>query len=231
MCIRDRPKIDCLVCQPFCSTRGRYDPIQPGVSLASIKSTACTFTLELKKDGKPVGLTNAHCTSIVQSLDKNKVIGEEVVQPAPFDGGTSNDIVGQVIDITDISKNVLTTDTAVFTLNRSYKPQLACSKITLQPGIREAQSMLEVYKAGRTTGCNSARIIATSACVNVQYGKDTKTFCDTIVTTPFSMPGDSGSPIVTKDGLWVAQLFAGSSAVTVGIKARNIINEFGLSFY
>lgn len=225
------PKIDCLVCQPFCSTRGRYDPLQAGISLASINSTACTFTLGLKKDGKPVGLTNSHCTSALTALDKNKVIGEEIVQPSPFDGGKKDDIVGEVIDLTDISKSVLNTDTAIFTLKREYQPQLACSKIKLQPGWKEPVSMMEVYKSGRTTGCNSAKIIATSACVNVQFGSSVKTFCDTIITTPFSAPGDSGSPIVSKDGFWIAQLFAGSSAVTVGIKAKNIIHEFGLSFY
>ena len=223
------PKIDCFKCDIFCSTRSKYDPIQPGVSLAAINSTACTFTIGAKREGKPVGLTNAHCTSLLKTGKKDEILGELIVQPASFDGGTKEDAVGQVVDLTDISKHVLYTDTAVFTLNRAYNPQMACSKISILDKYKDPVSTMTVYKSGRTTGCNMAKIIATNACINVQYGDQIKTFCDIFITTPFSKPGDSGSPVVEKNGTWLGQLFAGSSSITAVIKARNIIREFNLS--
>lgn len=84
----------------------------------------------------------------------------------------------------------------------------------------------EVKKSGRTTGLTFGEILYVDAEVNVNYGAGkTAHFVDQLITGNMSDGGDSGSVVVTDDGLYiVGLLFAGSSDVTVINRIQNVFN-------
>lgn len=101
---------------------------------------------------------------------------------------------------------------------------------------------LKVMKAGRTTGVTFGRIVGIDATVNVQYGVECGSqegfvakFVNQLVIQPessinpnFSLPGDSGSLIVTrsKPARPVGLLFAGGSGVTFANRITDVLKFF-----
>ena len=101
---------------------------------------------------------------------------------------------------------------------------------------------LKVMKAGRTTGVTFGRIVGIDATVNVQYGVECASqegfvakFVNQLVIKPetsinpnFSLPGDSGSLIVTrsKPARPVGLLFAGGSGVTFANRITDVLSFF-----
>jgi hypothetical protein len=80
-----------------------------------------------------------------------------------------------------------------------------------------------VKKTGRTTNFTTGRITAINATVDVNYGGGKiARFKDQIITTNISAGGDSGSLVTTLDNVAVGLLFAGSSIATIVNQIENV---------
>ncbi len=95
---------------------------------------------------------------------------------------------------------------------------------------------LGVQKYGRTTGTTTGTIDAVNATVDVCYDSSCSLvarFVDQLIILPgtFSSGGDSGSLIVTNDGVStpVGLLFAGSNTNTIANRIDLVLDRFGLS--
>ncbi|MGI9861416.1 hypothetical protein SDD30_08540 [Moorella naiadis] len=79
---------------------GRTDyrrPAQPGMSIGHYKITAGTFGAVVKdrKTGEPLILSNNHVmANISNGRDGRAKIGDPILQPGPYDGGTSEQVIG-----------------------------------------------------------------------------------------------------------------------------------------
>ncbi|BCV20124.1 hypothetical protein [Moorella sp. Hama-1] len=79
---------------------GRTDyrrPAQPGMSIGHYKITAGTFGAVVKdrKTGEPLILSNNHVmANISNGSDGRAKIGDPILQPGPYDGGTSEQVIG-----------------------------------------------------------------------------------------------------------------------------------------
>jgi len=76
----------------------KHRPICPGISVAHKNVSAGTIACIVNRDGYPTILSNNH----VLSNSNDAEIGDEVLQPGPWDGGTSEDRVGRLLDFIPI---------------------------------------------------------------------------------------------------------------------------------
>lgn len=82
---------------------GRTDyqrPAQPGVSIGHYKITAGTFGAVVKdrSTGEPLILSNNHIlANISNGRDGRAAIGDPILQPGPYDGGTMDQIIGHLL--------------------------------------------------------------------------------------------------------------------------------------
>ena len=177
-------------------------------------------------------LSNNH----VLANTNNANIGDPILQPGPYDGGTDpadriarlsrfvpitfeppvprashRNLVDAAIaegEFHDLEREVYWTGVA-----EGWYP-----RARLKVGDR-------VKKTGRTTNYTLGRVIATNATIDVNYGGGkVARFLDQIVTTNISAGGDSGSLVLssapgsqagTHDDFAVGLLFAGSPQVTI----------------
>lgn len=96
-------------------------------------------------------------------------------------------------------------------------------------GIKEPKVGMAVKKSGRSTGVTHSIILATDVTLKVnldekQYG----IFTDQVITGPMSIPGDSGSLILTEDNHAVGLLFAGSEKVTMFNRLDNVLDALNI---
>lgn len=96
----------------------------------------------------------------------------------------------------------------------------------------EAEPGLKVIKSGRTTGVSTGEVRVVGATVRVGLGEvGSAVFTDQIVTTAMAQPGDSGSLVLTEDGLHpVGLLCAGSSLATIHNRIQNVLEILKLTF-
>jgi hypothetical protein len=161
-------------------------------------------------------------------------IGDAILQPGPFDGGTNPAdriaTLSRFIPITfapavglPLHRNLVDAAVAEGAFHdldreiywqgpvRGWRPRL---KVTVGTRVR---------KTGRTTNFTVGRITVVNATVDVGYGGGrTARFHDQIITTGFSAGGDSGSIVTTLDGVAVGLLFAGSPTVTILNQIENV---------
>lgn len=79
--------------------KDEHRPLVPGISCGHHKITAGTLGLIVKKNNIPYILSNNHVIA-----DTNKAeIGDPIWQPAPADGGRSDDVVAELSEFIDIS--------------------------------------------------------------------------------------------------------------------------------
>ncbi len=98
-------------------------------------------------------------------------------------------------------------------------------------GIKEPEIGMEIKKSGRSSGITSSFILATDVTVRVDVGnKEYGIFTDQILAGPMSMPGDSGSLILTEDNHAVGLLFAGSEKVTMLNRIDHVFDALNIRF-
>lgn len=97
-------------------------------------------------------------------------------------------------------------------------------------GIKEPQIGMEVKKSGRSSGVTYSIILATDVSIKVNIS-DTEygVFTDQVLAGPMSMPGDSGSLILTEDNFAVGLLFAGSEMATMFNRIDNVLDSLHVS--
>ncbi|MDK2877114.1 MAG: hypothetical protein PWQ22_1524 [Archaeoglobaceae archaeon] len=181
-------------------------------------------------------LTNAHVIAM-NSKAKFLPIGTAVLQPGTYDGGTTEDKIGELSKYIKITfgpkgKNYADAAIAKVTISDYLAGEVLSNDgdtYTIS-GITEVNVGDTVRKSGRTTEVTFNNVTDTSATVKVYYSSSKwAIFYDQIlVQQPFLDSGDSGSA-VDKDGRFVGLAFAGSDSVAVVCKAKYITSGLGIT--
>lgn len=200
----------------------RTRPARPGFSVGHFKITAGTIGAGVYDLGSFPGippryfvLSNNH----VLANSNNAHIGDPILQPGPFDGGTiPGDVIGRLARFVPIrfDGSCNTVDAAVAEVP-FHVIDRDCYWNGLPASAAKAAAVgMLVKKTGRTTNFTTGRVTAIGATVNVNYGggKVAK-FCNQIVTGNMSAGGDSGSLVYDLRNNPVGLLFAGSSVATI----------------
>jgi hypothetical protein len=227
-------------------------PVPIGVSVGHPLVTAGTIGARVKNAGGSVfALSNNH----VLANSNAASVGDAALQPGAVDGGTDPaDRIGTLAAWRTISFNASgctggaadpdcnTIDAAIASTTTS---NLGVSTLPSGYGTPSASTVgasvgQSVRKCGRTTGCTTGTVAEVNVTVNVCY-KPQGPFCAVggtarfvnqigISDGSFSAGGDSGSLIVTSNGLNpVGLLFAGGSTRTFANEIGRVLNNFGVS--
>jgi len=221
----------------YALTTGRYDrPVPTGVSTGHPDITAGTIACRVTDGSNVYALSNNH----VYAKSNEASIGDAVIQPGTFDGGSSPaDDIGTLADFEPIefsrrAKNEIDAAIASSTTSLLGTATPAGGYGTPSSTIVGAFLGQQVQKFGRTTELTQGEVTGVNATVNVGYGPGkTAKFVKQIIIEPggFSAGGDSGSLIVTNDDNLnpVGLLFAGSSTVTVANRIDLVLARFGVT--
>jgi hypothetical protein len=200
----------------------RFRPVCGGVSIGSILITAGTNATRVfdRNTGMRLFLSNRH----VFWGDKETL----VVQPGVADGGTEDDVVGYVERWVEL-KPPPDANLADCALALPLSQDLVSDEVLdigIVNGVEEAKVGMRIAKSGRSCGLGEAVITDTVATVKVDgYSFGEAIFEDTIITSFFGLPGDSGSCCInTASGAAVGLLFAGSDTLTCLNKMTNVVN-------
>lgn len=212
-------------------------PVPIGVSTGHPAITAGTIGCRVMDgQGNVYALSNNHVYADINAAS----IGDAVIQPGTFDGGSSPaDDIGNLAAFVPISfSGTNTIDAAIASTTTSLVGNSTPSDGYGTPGSTTTAAVPgnRVQKYGRTTGQTSGRIDAINATVNVSYGAPgVATFVGQIIVRPgnFSAGGDSGSLIVANGGPNnqdpVGLLFAGSSQVTIANPIDAVLSAFNVT--
>jgi len=206
--------------------RQRVRPAMGGFSVAHYRVTAgtigtCVYDISPFPGIPPryYILSNNH----VLANSNNARIGDPVLQPGPYDGGTiPRDIIARLSRFVPIrfktprSIPLNYVDAALaegefHNLNREIYWIGYVKDVNNRPKVGDIME-----KTGRTTNFTTGKILAINATVDVNYGSGrVARFARQIVTTNMSAGGDSGSLVLDTKECAVGLLFAGSSSVTI----------------
>jgi hypothetical protein len=215
----------------------RFDrPVPIGVSTGHFNITAGTIGCRVKKGGNVYALSNNHVYA-----DENRAsIGDNVLQPGPFDGGINpDDAIGTLSEFVTIkfdgSDNVVDAAIALSSTSLLGNATPSNGYGTPQSTTTTASVNMKVKKYGRTTSLTSSKVFAINVTVNVQYDQGVARFVNQVAISggSFSQPGDSGSLIVVNGGSNdrkpVALLFAGGSGFTFANPIDDVLAAFGVT--
>ncbi len=218
---------------------GTEPPIGPrpapiGVSTGHPNITAGTIGCRVTKGGNVYALSNNH----VYADENAASIGDNVLQPGPYDGGQDpRDAIGTLAEFEPIqfdgSDNTIDAAIALSSTANLGNSTPAGGYGTPSSSAVAPALLMYVKKYGRTTGETTGAIVGVNSTVNVGYGSGTARFVGQFLVYPgdtFSAGGDSGSLIVTQDGNHpVGLLFAGSIFYTVANPIQSVLNHFGVT--
>jgi hypothetical protein len=224
----------------------RVRPAKGGYSVGHHKITAGTIATgvyDILPDGKVsppthgIGippksyiLSNNHV--LANSNDAN--IGDPILQPGPFDGGTNPaDLIGNLNRFIPITFEPPTPRTQHNNLIDAAVAEVQFHDIDREiywsgavRGWRRKSDVpvgTFVKKTGRTTNFTTGKIVAINATVDVGYGGGKiARFKDQFIATGMSAGGDSGSLVTTLDNIAVGLLFAGSTMSTIMNPIENV---------
>lgn len=221
-------------------TTARCDrPVPTGVSTGHPAITAGTICCRVKDSlGYIYALSNNH----VYAATNVAHMGDAVIQPGTFDGGSSSaDDIGTLYDFEYIdfslgANNVI--DAAIASTTPSLLGNATPSDGYGTPKSTPIEAIpgMRVIKYGRTTKQTKGRVDSINATINVNYGAPSVArFVNQIVIIPgnFSAGGDSGSLIVVQKGpdarKPVGLLFAGSMIVTIANPIDKVLSLLGVT--
>jgi len=211
--------------------KSKVRPLIGGISIGNEYVTAGTLGIVYNDHI----LTNAHV--IAMDEQGNFVKSTKVIQPGLYDGGTKDDVVGELLGYAKIAFNDTIAenyvDFAVATATADHVNGIVAGETEDYPVIMKPFEPMEgekVRKSGRTTGTTYGTVESDSAVVKVWYSDDKwASFHDVIMVkgNPFSAGGDSGS-VVDKDGQFVGLVFAGNdiTGYSVVCKAKYVLYAF-----
>ena len=232
--------------------RSRPAPI--GFSVGHPAITAGTMGALVRDVGSQLFvLSNNH----VLANQNDAVIGDAMLQPGPFDGGTAADQIGTLADFQPInfSGGSNTIDAAIARVTNAAdvsnstplddgygQPNGKIFGDANNDGVFDDKAALlgiNVQKYGRTTKLTHGQITGINGTISVCYEVvlifclKQATFVDQLIigSGTFSGGGDSGSMIVTDDlnKNPVALLFAGGSTSTIANRIDLVLNRFGVA--
>jgi hypothetical protein len=155
-------------------------------------------------------------------------VGDKILQPGSYDGGTEEDAIGELekwVDVKSGSENKV--DAGIFSPYEGIvKDDIL--EVGKPMSVAEPQLGSVVKKFGRTTGLTYGKIEAVDASIEVD-GFGTCNFTDQIIVSqPFVLGGDSGSLVVDEANRAVGLVFAASDRVAVANKISNVIDALNV---
>jgi len=217
----------------------RHRPAPNGVSIGHPAITAGTLSCLVTDGTTTYILSNNH----VMADENLASIGDDILQPGAFDGGTApDDVIATLSDFEPIvfslsANNVIDAAIAAVdpdSVTGATDPD-ADSYGQPQSMTIAASVGMKVMKYGRTSEHTKGRVSAINATVNIGYSTGTARFINQIIITPgsFSAGGDSGSLIVVQKGQDarkpVGLLYAGSSLQTIANPIDAVLTRFGVT--
>lgn len=215
-------------------------PACPGVSIGHYNVSAGTFGAVVydRKTTTPLILSNNHILANVSNgRDGRCSLGDPIYQPGKYDGGTSDDVIGNLYRFVPLSyEEKGKSDHKRAAVNRvdAAVAKPVCLEV-IEPavmdigeitGIAQPEMNMKVRKSGRTSGVTSGRVRVMRTTLKVDMDDNRyAVFEDQVVTDMTSKPGDSGSLVVTENGEAVGLLFAGSNRSAVFNPIQNVMSE------
>lgn len=226
----------------FVNRTAKDRPAQPGVSIGHYQITAGTFGAVVYdvQTGHPLILSNNHVLANVstQRIQRAKV-GDLILQPGPYDGGTveadvigyldryqalrmKNDRLGQQGNVVDCA--------VAFPVDvDAIDPRIL--GIGLVQGVRVPELGETLYKSGRTSGITQGRVRTLDATITVDMGESGEAiFVNQIIVDMLSEGGDSGSLVVDRKRNACGLLFAGSDQITVCNPIQAVLDALQVTF-
>ena len=208
----------------------KYMPVPGGVSIGHPSITAGSHGVSLKFLRIPYGLSNNHVLAAGSTFEFPKAsLGDVIIQPGSYDGGTLEDAVGTLywyMPMSTSASNLI--DAALW---QPYTPEMMSDEILdigVPQGVAKAKIGDMVQKSGRTSGLTMGEVIDIDATIRVGYGSFEADFHNQIITDVIGDPGDSGSAVLDTTGPnLVGLLFAGSDYVTVHNHIGNVLDAIG----
>ncbi len=221
----------------------RWRPAPGGVSVGHYRITAGTLGVVARRAGVRMILSNNHVLANANAA----AIGDPILQPGPYDGGTDRDRIATLDAFVPIVfDGFLDWLLSLFGIARPVRNVVDAAlgkplsdadvsdeilEIGTVSGTVSGTIGMPVKKSGRTTGLTEGRITAVAATVRVFYGLTrTARFRDQLVASALSQGGDSGSLIVDADDRAVGLLFAGSSNTTILNPIGEVERLLGVGF-
>jgi len=215
--------------------RKKMRPAKGGYSVGHYKITAGTIATGVYDIVSSPGIPKKYyilSNNHVLANSNNAKIGDPILQPGPYDGGTDpGDVIAKLsryiaikfggpdnyVDAAIAEANFQDIDRQIYWIGYA-KDTVPVPRIGTI-----------VQKTGRTTNYTTGKITAINTSVNVNYGggKIAK-FARQIVTTNMSAGGDSGSLLLDMNENVVGLLFAGSSRVTIYNDMRDVQSLLGI---
>jgi hypothetical protein len=229
----------------------RFDrPVPIGVSTGHPVITAGTIGCRVTDGTDVYALSNNH----VYADENSASIGDAVIQPGTFDGGSSPaDDIGTLSAFVPIvfpddpdsdpdtwPENEIDAAIALSSTSLLGNATPSDGYGTPKSGTAGAYLNQKVKKYGRTTGLTKGQVYLVSVIVNVGYDSGVARFVNQIIIIPgdFSAGGDSGSLVVVdgkgrrdraNDRRPVGLLFAGSPSITVANPIDAVLGAFGVT--
>ena len=211
----------------------RVRPAIPGYSIGHYAITAGTFGCVVRDSCNPCRyyiLSNNH----VLANSNAATLGDPILQPGPYDGGSKADIIAKLARFVPIyfdnEERYNLVDAA---LAAPSDPRMIIASIVglgIPKGTMQATLGMEVVKSGRTTQTTEGKVIDIDATVAVNYGTGVGYFRNQILTSAMSQGGDSGSLLMSKkEQHATGLLFAGSSQITVHNHISNVEMALGVT--
>lgn len=214
--------------------RGRIRPVEGGYSVGHYRITAGTMATAVYDRSPFPGIPRRYymlSNNHVLANSNNARIGDPILQPGPYDGGTyPRDLVARLYRFVPIrfDGRCNYVDAAI-AVGEFHDLDREIYWIGYVKGVATVGVNTIVQKTGRTTSYTSGRVTAINATVNVNYGGGrVGRMCRQIVTTNMSAGGDSGSLLCDMNERAVGLLFAGSSSVTIHNDIRYVQALLGI---
>jgi endonuclease G len=176
------------------SAQSRFDTLRGGISISDLGHTSAGTLGGLVRDratGESLMLSNWHVL-VVEWWARP---GQRICQPGRLDGGTSADVVAQLVR--DAMRDGLDAAVAAIVGDRTLiNAQLRLSPVT---GVAQSQLGMRVVKSGRTTGVTRGIITGLDGLARLTYSTLPRTIRNVMTIVPLaeglqvSGPGDSGS--------------------------------------
>jgi hypothetical protein len=189
------------------STLDRLRPVPNGVSIGHPNVTAGTLACIVNQGCHFLALSNNH----VMADSNNGSVGDPILQPGPFDGGSNpQDVVGTLFDWVDIVMSTDAFNRVDGALALVNGPDFTNTTPPDGYGMPKSswlapQAGMNVMKYGRTTRYTEGVITGINASVNVNYNTCCARFVGQIVVEAldnpdFALGGDSGALVVLNGG-------------------------------
>ncbi len=219
--------------------RQKMRPARPGVSIGHYQITAGTLGCLVQRGGQVYILSNNH----VLANSNAGQVGDAILQPGPYDGGTSADQIGTLEQFIPVGFGISPSPgcsplSFLMGLFGPSKPMInepgnntvdcAIAKplsadlvnpdilnIGIPTGVGTGTLGTPVQKSGRTTGLTTDQITQIDVTVSVDYGGKVAVFKNQLMAGAMSQGGDSGSAVLDMNKQVVGLLFAGSNTTTI----------------